>query len=49
MSKDSIEITFTSGAVITNLANSQSSKGLRRHRINIEEAALLNDELKFGS
>ena len=45
MSKDTIEITFTSGAVITNLANSQSSKGLRRHRINIEESALLNDEL----
>lgn len=49
MSKDTIEITFTSGAVITNLANAQSSKGLRRHRLNIEEAALLNDELKFGS
>ena len=45
MSKDTIEITFTSGAVITNLANAQSSKGLRRHRINIEESALLNDEL----
>lgn len=45
MSKDTIEITFTSGAVITNLANAQSSKGLRRHRLNIEEAALLNDEL----
>lgn len=45
MSKDTIEITFTSGGVITNLANAQSSKGLRRHRINIEESALLNDEL----
>lgn len=45
MSKDSIEITFTSGAVITNLANAQSSKGLRRHRLNVEEASLLNDEL----
>lgn len=45
MSKDTIEITFTSGAVITNLANAQSSKGLRRHRLNIEESALLNDEL----
>lgn len=45
MSKDTIEITFTSGAVVTNLANAQSSKGLRRHRLNIEEAALLNDEL----
>lgn len=45
MSKDTIEITFTSGAVITNLANAQSSKGLRRHRLNIEEAALLNDAL----
>lgn len=49
MSKDTIEITFTSGAVITNLANAQSSKGMRRHRLNIEEAALLNDELNFGS
>ena len=39
MSKDSIEITFTSGAVITNLANAQSSKGLRRHRLNMEESA----------
>lgn len=45
ISKDTVEITFTSGAVITNLANAQSSKGLRRHRLNIEEAALLNDEL----
>lgn len=33
MSKDTVEITFTSGAVITNLANAQSSKGLRRHRL----------------
>ncbi|MDM0660120.1 hypothetical protein QTH47_13425 [Clostridium perfringens] len=45
ISKDTVEITFASGAVITNLANAQSSKGLRRHRLNIEEAALLNDEL----
>lgn len=45
MSKDTIEITFTSGAVITNLANTQSSKGLRRHRLNMEESALINDEV----
>ena len=36
MSKDTIEITFTSGAIITNLANTQSSKGLRRHRLNMD-------------
>lgn len=45
MSKDTIEITFTSGAIITNLANTQSSKGLRRHRLNMEESALINDEV----
>ena len=42
MSKDSIEITFLSGGIITNLANTQSSKGLRRHRLNMEEAALID-------
>ena len=45
MSKDTIELTFTSGAIITNLANTQSSKGLRRHRLNMEESALINDEV----
>lgn len=45
ISKDTVEITFASGSVVTNLANSQSSKGLRRHRITIEESALVNDEV----
>lgn len=44
MSKDTIEITFTSGSIITNLANTQSSKGLRRHRLNMEESALIDNE-----
>lgn len=43
--KDIAEIKFKSGASISNLANAQSSKGQRRKRINIEEAALLNNEL----
>ena len=34
-----------SGARIDVLANAQTSKGQRRKRINIEEAALLNDVL----
>ena len=45
IAKDTVEINFASGATITNLANAQSSKGLRRHRLNVEESALLNDEL----
>jgi ribonucleoside-diphosphate reductase alpha chain len=43
--KDSAEILFRSGSRIDILANQQSSKGSRRHRINIEESALLNNEL----
>lgn len=43
--KDSAEIRFLSGGRIDVLANQQSSKGQRRKRINIEEAALLNNEL----
>lgn len=39
------EIWFKNGARIDALANSQSSKGLRRHRINIEESVLLNNDL----
>lgn len=42
-SKDTAEIYFSSGSKIDNLANSQSSKGLRRHRLNMEESALIND------
>lgn len=44
-SKGDAEIRFKSGSKIDNLANSQTSKGQRRKRINIEESALLNDEL----
>ena len=38
-------ITFKNGSTYDNLANAQSSKGQRRHRLTIEEAALLNDLL----
>lgn len=44
-SKGDAEIIFKSGSRIDNLANAQSSKGQRRKRINIEESALLNDEM----
>lgn len=44
-SKGDAEITFKSDSRIDNLANAQSSKGQRRKRINIEESALLNDEM----
>jgi len=44
-SKDGASVEFTSGAVINILANAQSSKGNRRHRINVEESALLDDFL----
>lgn len=44
-SKDDAEIVFTSGGRIDILANQQSSKGRRRHRLNVEESALLNDSL----
>lgn len=42
-SKDNAEIHFTSGSIISTLANAQSSKGKRRHRLMMEESALLND------
>ena len=44
-SKNSAVITFKNGSVFDILANAQSSKGTRRHRINIEEEALVNEEL----
>ena len=44
-SKNDATITFKNGSTITNLANSQQSKGRRRHRIKIEESALLNNAL----
>lgn len=45
-SKDNAEIVFTSGGRITTLANAQSSKGNRRHRLQVEEAAQC-DESNF--
>ena len=44
-SKDMAEIIFTSGGRIDIMANNQSSKGARRKRLNVEEAALLNSTL----
>jgi hypothetical protein len=44
-SKNDAEIYFTSGSSLVALANSQSSKGLRKHRIQIEESALLNNDV----
>lgn len=43
--KDSVEVIFSSGGTYTVLANAQSSKGQRRRRLNVEESALLNNEL----
>lgn len=43
--KDSVEVVFTSGGRADILANQQSTKGARRKRLNIEEAALLNNLL----
>ena len=44
-SRNDSEIKLKSGAKIDILANAQSSKGQRRKRMNIEESALLNNEL----
>lgn len=44
-SKDTAEVIFTSGGRIDVLANHQSSKGARRKRLNVEESALLNNDL----
>ena len=44
-SKNNAVIEFANGSVIDILANAQSSKGQRRARMSIEEAALLNSEL----
>lgn len=43
--KNDALIKFKNGSSITNLANAQTSKGRRRHRIKIEESALLNNTL----
>lgn len=44
-SKDSAEVIFTSGGRVDVLANAQSTKGARRRRLNIEEAAQVDAEL----
>lgn len=44
-SKDTAEVIFTSGSTIGILANQQSSKGSRRHRLMMEESSLINDLL----
>lgn len=43
--KDTGRVEFQNGAVIDNLANAQSSKGLRRRRGSIEESALIDKDL----
>lgn len=42
-SKGNAEISFKTGAVLDNLANSQTSKGQRRKRMNLEESALIDN------
>ena len=44
-SKDSGRVEFANGAIIDNLANAQSSKGLRRRRGSLEESALIDKDL----
>jgi hypothetical protein len=44
-SKDTVEVLFTSGGRIDVLANNQSTKGARRKRLSVEEAAQLNAAL----
>lgn len=44
-SKDSAEVIFTSGGRVDILANAQPTKGTRRRRLNIEEAAQVDAEL----
>jgi hypothetical protein len=44
-SKDSGRVEFQNGAIIDNLANAQSSKGLRRRRGSLEESALIDKDL----
>jgi ribonucleoside-diphosphate reductase alpha chain len=43
-SKDSGRVEFQNGSVIDNLANSQTSKGLRRRRGGLEESALIDKD-----
>jgi len=43
--KDTGKVEFQNGAIIDNLANAPSSKGLRRHRGSIEESSLIDKDL----
>lgn len=43
-SKDSGRVEFVNGSVVDSLANSQTSKGLRRRRGGLEESALIDKE-----
>jgi len=43
--KDSGRVEFQNGAIVDNLANAQSSKGLRRRRGSLEESALIDKDL----
>ena len=43
--KDDVEYVFTNGSRMTNLANNDTSKGQRRHRMMIEESALLDSAM----
>jgi ribonucleoside-diphosphate reductase alpha chain len=43
-SKDTGKVIFYNSSIIDNLANSQNSKGLRRHRGNLEESALIDKD-----
>lgn len=45
ISRDIFELEFVNGSKIDNLANAQSSKGTRRNRIQIEESALIDNDL----
>lgn len=42
--KDSAIVEFVNGSIVDNLANSQTSKGLRRRRGGLEESALIDKE-----
>jgi len=44
-SKDTGRVEFANGSVVDNLANTQSSKGLRRRRGGLEESALIDKDL----
>jgi len=43
-SKDTGKVEFVNNSIVDNLANSQQSKGLRRHRGGLEESALIDKD-----